>query len=214
LKSNFVSNPELPMRDAMNPRPDPAGSTATDVAKVPMPVPFTDVISLDLPELLINRANLPATAKALGHHLALCGHLFERGSRVVKIVHTSEGWRSQSLNVHSTVNEAHEVCQPVAVRIEMGNLVRELVTLPNGVAQLYLNLGDNELPGLLGVCAAPLLLGDGTMRCESGFDPATGLWCTGVDTPLILLWPMCGPRFNAFEPSSQRSRSKMPPGSP
>jgi hypothetical protein len=58
--------------------------------------------------------------------------------------------------------------------------------LPNGVAKLFLNLnGRRGLPLLNGICAAPLLSDDGSIRCGAGYDRATGLWCVGVDLPPI-----------------------------
>ena len=105
-----------------------------------LPAPFvSSLAAVDLPVLVIDRANLPATAKALGERLASSNTVFERGSRVVQIVHTLGGDRIKSLNVHSTVNEAHAVCQPIEQRIVRGRLVQEAVTLPQRVAQLFLN---------------------------------------------------------------------------
>jgi hypothetical protein len=163
---------------------DSAGAACTT-----LPVPFVSAVSLeatDLPLLVIDQANLPATARALAKHLASSNSLFERGSHVVKIVHTPGGDRSQPLNVHSTVIETHAVCRPVEERIVKGELVREAVTLPNRVAQLFLNLDEQRgLHILQGICAAPLLSDDGSIRCDSGYDRPTGLWCVGVDLPLI-----------------------------
>jgi hypothetical protein len=158
-------------------------------ARTTLPVPFVSVASLeatDLPLLVIDQANLPATARALAKHLASSNSLFERGSHVVKIVHTPGGDRSQPLNVHSTVIETHAVCRPVEERIVKGEFVREAVTLPNRVAQLFLNLDEQRgLHILQGICAAPLLSDDGSIRCDLGYDRPTGLWCVGVHLPLI-----------------------------
>jgi hypothetical protein len=65
-----------------------------------------------------------------------------------------------------------------------GEFVREFITLPNRVERLFLNLnGRRGLLQLQGVCAAPLLSDDGSVRCEAGYDRATGVWCAGVDLP-------------------------------
>src|SRR5258708_2039539 len=88
-----------------------------------LPIPSVSRASFaatNLPFRMIGQGNLAATGRALGEHLASSNNLFERGSHVVKIVHTPSGYRSQPLNVHSTVNEAHRVCRPV--RIVKGNL--------------------------------------------------------------------------------------------
>jgi hypothetical protein len=90
------------------------------------------------------------------------------------------------VNIHSTVIEAHKVCRPFEERMVHGDSIRDLVTLPNRVAELFLNLGGEcGFPPLEGICAAPLLIDDGAIRCESGYDHATGLWCTGVDVPPV-----------------------------
>src|SRR5947209_10237911 len=138
------------------------------------------------PDLVIDRSDLPATARALGVHLQALSELFERGPSVVKIVRTAESDRSAALNMHSTVIAAHAVCRPVIERVVRGQLVREPVTLPNRVAMLYLNLsGSRGLPNLRGICAAPLLTDDGAIRCDAGYDRSTGFWCTGVQMPSL-----------------------------
>ena len=76
------------------------------------------------------------------------------------------------------------MCRPVKLRMVRGEVVREFITLPNRVARLFLNLnGRRGLQQLQGLCAAPLLSNDGSIRCEAGYDSVTGLWCVGVDLP-------------------------------
>jgi hypothetical protein len=173
--------------------PDSVEGARTTVAPTSLPAPSASRVSLqatDLPLLVIDRANLPATARALAKHLTSPSNLFERGPHVVKIVHAPSGYRSEPLNVHSTVIEAHAVCRPVEERIVRGELIQEPITLPNRIAQLFLNLNDQRgLPTLQGICAAPLLTDDGSIRCESGYDRVTGVWCVGVDMPPLLERP-------------------------
>ena len=52
-------------------------------------------VFMRLPQLVVDHANLPMTAKHLATHLARAGHLFERGSQIVRIVHTREGVRQE-----------------------------------------------------------------------------------------------------------------------
>jgi hypothetical protein len=152
---------------------------------------------MKLPQLVVERANLPMTAKHLATHLARAGHLFERGSQSVRIVHTSEGERIERLNAHSVVVEAHKVCRPVEDKKRRGEIVRGEITLPIQVAQLYLNLGEDfDLPIF---CAAPLLSDDGSINCSAGYDKASGLWCTGVDTPPICFRPSAEDAKNALQ---------------
>src|SRR5258706_11160909 len=143
-----------------------------------------------LPQLVVDRANLPKTAKHLAAYLARAGHLFERGSQAVRIVHTGEGERIERLNAHSVLLEAHKVCRPAEDKKRRGEIVREEITLPTQVAHLYLNLGEDlDLPILRGICAAPLLSDDGSINCSAGYDNGSGLWCTGLDTPPISAQP-------------------------
>jgi hypothetical protein len=50
-----------------------------------------------LPELFVDRANLPTTAKQLAKHLLTEGSLFERGAQVVRIVQGADGARNEQL---------------------------------------------------------------------------------------------------------------------
>jgi hypothetical protein len=134
------------------------------------------------PLLIVDSSNLAATAQSLAERFAIAGGLFEQGSHVVKIIHSPGGDSVERLNANGIVVIAHDVCQPVVMRMVRGELVREYITLPTRVAHLYLNLtGRRGLPKLQGICAAPLLSNDGTVRCEARYDRETGFWCVGVD---------------------------------
>src|SRR5437763_4987804 len=152
--------------------------TSSELARVisPQDEP-TDALFATLPLLLVERANLPGTAKQLAAYLETAGHLFQRGSQVVRVVNTAEGIRIERLNPDSLVLEAHKVCQPAEDKRRRGRMVREKVTLPTQVARLYLNLGEDlNLPVLKGICAAPLLSDDGSINCWASYDKASGLW--------------------------------------
>lgn len=99
---------------------------------------------------------------------------------------TVDGDRIERLNSHGVILEAHDVCRPVELRAVGGAAVAEFVTSPNQVARLFLHAnGRRGLPTLRGICATPLLSNDGSIRCGTGYDVATGLWCVGVDLPSI-----------------------------
>ena len=50
------------------------------------------------------------------------------------------------------------------------------VTLPNGVARMYLEMdGEWDLRPLAGICMAPLLSSDGSIRIAEGYDQGTRL---------------------------------------
>ena len=64
--------------------------------------------------------------------------------------------------------------------------VVEAVTLPDRVARLYLNRHDAwGVPHLDGICRAPILANDGSIRVARGYDKDTRFWCTGIELPSI-----------------------------
>jgi hypothetical protein len=129
--------------------------------------------------LVINDANLPATAEELRDVLAVSGRFFERGGPV-RIVNSDIGapLSARQLTTHSVVREAHRLCQPVKMGLDGG---RVPVTLPYSVANMYLDMaGEWDLPPLVGFSAAPLLADDGSVRSNHGYDHVTGLWCCEI----------------------------------
>lgn len=139
-----------------------------------------------LPELVVDTADLPATATALSYRLATLDNLFQRGASLVKLVKNADGCPILPLNAHDIVNFAHAVCRPVEKKIVGGELVSKPVTLPATVARLYLNRHDAwRVHNLNGICRAPILSDDGSIRLAEGFDSETGFWCVGIDTPPI-----------------------------
>ncbi|MDU6240949.1 MAG: hypothetical protein E6614_18645, partial [Bradyrhizobium sp.] len=132
------------------------------------------------PDLVIDQADLPAAASELAERLANSPSLFQRGSAVVKLVKTSDGFSTLILNAHDVVNYSHQVCRPVLQKILRGEMVREPVTLPERVAKLYLNRHDAwGVRPIDGICRAPILSDDGSIRATHGYDKETRFWCTG-----------------------------------
>ena len=134
--------------------------------------------ALNMPELVIRAGNLPATAEALRDFLAASGKLFDRGMPV-RITKPADGGLPLALPLtkHNVVMEAHRLCQPV----KLGAGEHTLVTLPDRVAQMYLDMvGEWRLLPLVGVSTSPLLSEDGTVRIAEGYDCKTGLWCCGI----------------------------------
>jgi hypothetical protein len=80
------------------------------------------------------------------------------------------------LTKHGVVMETHALCEPVKMN-RKGEL--HLVTLPDRVAQMYLDMPhDNlNLQPLAGISTAPLLSEDGAIRAVKGYDSDTKLWC-------------------------------------
>jgi hypothetical protein len=140
---------------------------------------FVDDALADKPELIVYTADLPATARALRDLLATSGYLFDR-DMPVKVVQPASGGAmiATRLTISSVVVEVHRLCQPVKID-SSGNRVP--VTLPDRVARMYLDMvGEWNLPPLVGISTAPILVADGSISDAVGFDPATGLWCCKV----------------------------------
>jgi hypothetical protein len=134
------------------------------------------VQSRRLPDLIINDGNLPATARELRSLLATSGHFFDRGVPVMLVRPPHGGIPiAMPLTINTVVIEAHNVCRPM--KMQKGELTA--VTLPERLARIYLASELNLLP-LVGICTAPILSADGTVRIAEGHDAATGLWCSNV----------------------------------
>jgi hypothetical protein len=134
------------------------------------------------PDLVVHSEDLPATAEALRDLLAASGRLFDRGMLPVRVVKPADAGPPSTMRLtkHNVVVEAHRLCQPVKFDAD-GN--RKPVTLPDRVAQMYLDMvGEWNLPLLAGVSTAPLLSGYGSIRTADGYDPATALWCCNIPT--------------------------------
>jgi hypothetical protein len=133
----------------------------------------------DKPELVIDVGNLPAAAREVRDALASHGSVFARGVPV-KVVRSAEGGPPTAipLTAEQVVLETHLLCQPVGLGRD-GKLVPKM--LPTRVARMYLAMLDEwKLQPLAGICTAPLLASDGSVRAAEGYDRSTGLWCANV----------------------------------
>lgn len=138
------------------------------------------------PPLVIDKSDFPAAAAELSERLANSPSLFQRGTGLVKLVKAAGRFSTLPLNVHDVVNYSHAVCRPVVEKTVRGEIVREPVTLPERVARLYLNRHDAWGVRVLdGICRAPILGDDGSIRVARGYDPDTRYWCVGIETPSI-----------------------------
>ena len=132
-----------------------------------------------LPDLIVQGANLPATAKELCQILAQSGFVFDRGGVPVLLRHPAEGGppRASRLTANAVITLAHSHCRPVKMTDERQ---RKGVTLPERVANMYLDLPEWGLRPLAGVSCAPLLQEDGNICAGDGYDPALQVWCCKV----------------------------------
>jgi hypothetical protein len=130
------------------------------------------------PDLIINGSDPPATARNLRDLLASSPRLFDRGGPVTVAPSPAGGSPTViRLTANRVVVEAHKLSRPVKLVGE------ELVpaTLPDRVARTYLEMdGEWNLRPLAGICTAPLLSADGSVRTAEGYDKETGLWCASV----------------------------------
>jgi hypothetical protein len=110
---------------------------------------FVDFALRPKPELVVHAGDLPATAEAVRDLLADSGKFFDRGVPV-RLVRPADGSTPSAiaLTKHSVVIETHRLVQPV--KFVRGNMVE--VTLPDRVAQMYLDMGgEYGLPPLAGI---------------------------------------------------------------
>jgi hypothetical protein len=131
--------------------------------------------------LVIDSANLPASARALRDLFAATGYLFDR-DMPVRLVQPADGGPmiASRMAISNVVVEAHRLCQPAKID-RNGKLVA--VTLPDRVAKMYLDMvGEWGLPSLAGISTAPLLADDGSVHDSVGYDTSSGLWCCSVPT--------------------------------
>jgi hypothetical protein len=128
--------------------------------------------------LVVDEANLPATAFALRDLLATSPNLFMRAVPVKLIADSENGMPSLiPLTRARVIIEGHQRCRPVVVR--KGEQIP--VTLPLAVADIYLAMnGDWQLRPLAGITSSALLEDDGAIRAKEGYDPQRKLWCSHI----------------------------------
>ena len=135
---------------------------------------------IERPDLIVQAGDLPATMRALRDMIAdTPGALFDRGRPVRIVTPPGQPVRLVPVTPHSFVELAHDVVRPVTTDNEGKP---KPVTLPERVAKMWLDCGDQRLPPLDGVATGPLLAHDGTIRTASGYDAASRLWCAEMPT--------------------------------
>ena len=145
-------------------------------------------IETQLPDLIVQGANLPATATELRDVLAASDLAFDRGGVAVVLRHPAEGGppKAHRLTNNGVVTLAHRLCRPVKVNAE-GQHVG--VTLLDRVASMYLELPDWGLRPLAGITGAPLLQDDGSIITGDGYDARRHVWCANVPQVDVPAYP-------------------------
>jgi putative DNA primase/helicase len=136
-----------------------------------------------LPDLEIDRGNLPATAKAIRDAFRDSGDVYDRGAPVRVMPPATPGALPQivPLTVDAITNIVHERFRPVIRRRKGNRTWLETETLPERVARLYqARKGEWQLPQLQGITTAPLLTEDGVIHTANGYHRASGPYCAGV----------------------------------
>jgi hypothetical protein len=133
----------------------------------------------ELPQLVITPGNLPAVVDTLGKLFAADGRFMSNGNRPVTVI--IEDGSPKIVEVTSDVVRMHT--RHVRCPVKPGERRDEYinVTLSRDVAQLYLyGLLNKGLKTIRGVCSAPLLEDDGSIRIIEGYDEKSGLYCHNV----------------------------------
>ena len=149
-------------------------------------VSFT--IETQLPDLIVQGANLPTTATELRDVLAASDLAFDRGGVAVVLRHPAEGGppKAHRLTNNGVVTLAHQLCRPVKVNAEGHHIG---VTLPDRVASMYLELPNWGLRPLAGITGAPLLQDDGSITTGDGYDARRHVWCANVPHVDVPVYP-------------------------
>jgi hypothetical protein len=121
------------------------------------------------PELVVQRANRPASVLALRDLLAECAaELYDRDRQLVTLKRDANGQLfTKLMTVSNIVMLTQEHCQPV--RYDKDN-VKYDTDLPDNVAKMYLELSEWNVRPLAGITTTPLIRADGTILSSSGYD--------------------------------------------
>jgi hypothetical protein len=132
-------------------------------------------------DLVIDPGELVRAAEELRDVMAEAGRFYDRGQPVCITKSARDKMPiASALTKNSVVIIADKLCVP----IKDG----EKATLPNRVAELYLDLrGEWKLPPLRAISTAPVLSDDGSIRDGSGYDEASGLYL--YDVPKLVVPP-------------------------
>jgi hypothetical protein len=125
------------------------------------------------PKIYISKTNPDEGVKQISLMFSKCGRVLNRGNPVFivndKII---KGHIAVSLDQHSGVVIAHEICRPWG-HVRRGNYIyEENVAVPATIMQMYLSRPDyhQSLPSLRGITSAPQLKEGGSFYCNEGYD--------------------------------------------
>jgi hypothetical protein len=145
------------------------------------PTDFVNAALKDAPDLIVHDGNLPATVDALRDLIAASGSFYDRDGPAQVVTDPNGAPMIVKLTKNNIVYIAHRLCRPVKLVTTDKGISKKPVTLPERVAQMYLDLrGEWKLPGLSGISTAPLLGDDGGIRSARGYEQASKLWCHNI----------------------------------
>lgn len=132
----------------------------------------------ELPELLIDDGDLPATVRKARDILARSGKLMERSTPVM-VIRPADGGSPHA--VPMTANKVVFLLHTLSRPVKMQGHKTARATFPDRAARIYLDLqGDWNLKPLSGITGAPILSDDGQIRASKGYDRQSGLWADGI----------------------------------
>lgn len=147
--------------------------------------PYASTPAVSRPDLFVDEADLPQTAKELGARLAREQTLFNRGGPVrLTFDPTTQEVRVDALTPNSVATIAHEIARPYRMRAAkggVGTVERVNITLPDRLARIYLDDPSAwKLRPLDGITSTPLLHQDGSIMARTGYHADTRLYCADV----------------------------------
>jgi hypothetical protein len=137
----------------------------------------------DLPELIINPHNPPATARELASLIAKGTEFLFNGNTPVRVTSEDDEMpRAIEVTNEAVRDLAHKLCVPIKAQTTQHGVLRTRVPLSRDIASLYLNglEGEWRLKIFRGITTAPILGDDGSIRTAQGYDRGSSLWCHNI----------------------------------
>lgn len=133
------------------------------------------------PRLLIEVESPDRTVAALRDILALTNMMFERGVPVrLAFDQQKGGMIVEPMTPDMVILQTHMLCRPYKKRLRDGTVNEVDTGLPFSIARTYLGWRGWRLRPLNGIASSPLLLDNGTISSNEGYDANSGMWCESV----------------------------------
>jgi hypothetical protein len=129
--------------------------------------------------LLIEVESPDRTVAALRDILAPTNMMFERGVPVrLAFDQLKGGMIVEPMTPDMVILQTHLLCRPYKKkRLEDGTVKEVDAVVPFPIARMYLGCRDWRLRPLNGIASSPLLMDNGTISSNEGYDANSGMWC-------------------------------------